>query len=817
MSSSPRRRSWRALLLSAVLALCPALAQAQTGTLRGTVSGGDGDAVRAAQVTVSGTRLSATTDDQGAFTLTGVPAGPHRIRASRGGYIASTQDVTIRSGEETLVAIRLEPSPVELDGVVVSASRQAERITDAPASITRIGPEVLENAVGNTFAGALREVQGLDYIQVGMTSVAINARGFNSSFNNRMLMMEDGRVSVLPENGLPVGQFTPTPKVDLAGIEVLVGPGSALYGADASSGVISLTTKDPRAFPGTTVEITGGNRNYKDVQLRHAGVVGNFGYKVAGEWQEADDWNNYLAYTNSGVRLREDSLKLPIDWDARVTRGTAALVYYAGDSRFEVTGGASQTDGVGQTNVGRNQLKDWGYNFFQAKFSSPHWYATAYRSQSTSGESFALNRFAAAQSVAANASLTADSLRLLSDWPSDGRMIAAEVQGNYRVPAFLNTAVVGGVQYRRDIVSSHRQWLTDRLTGEDVDNRQVGLYAQTTTPVSSRFDVILAARLDDHESYDRQFSPKAGLVYKPADGQSLRVTYNRAFKSPTILQTHFHIPDWTAVVSIFGNTEGFTVKNPDGTTFATYDPLVPEENQTWELGYKGILNGRLFLDVVGYYSRFENFLSPLVTIADPLGLGLVRPAGERTFAFDGAGQEIKNPAGLSPLVLTYYNLGRATLYGTDVGVNYVWNRHFNLKGTVSLMELKDVEVPENRVEATALNSPVAKWTLGAAVHDIGAFHGGATLRHVTGYQFRSGINAGKIPTFNTLDVNVGYRLPRWRSSINVGVSNLFTCRSNDPTIPDEGAECGFGVKHTEMINMPAIGSMLYVGVKVDTQ
>ena len=66
-----------------------------------------------------------------------------------------------------------------------------------------------------------------------MTSVGINARGFNSSFNNRMLMIEDGRVSVLPENGLPVGTLTATPKVDISGIEVLVGPGSALYGPDA--------------------------------------------------------------------------------------------------------------------------------------------------------------------------------------------------------------------------------------------------------------------------------------------------------------------------------------------------------------------------------------------------------------------------------------------------------------------------------------------------------------------------------------------------------------------------------------------------------
>ncbi|HEX6912292.1 MAG TPA: carboxypeptidase-like regulatory domain-containing protein, partial [Longimicrobium sp.] len=261
----PRPR-WRTLFVAMALALFPALAHAQIGSVRGTVAGDGGEALAGARVSVAGTRLMATTDALGAFTLRGVPAGTHQVRVSHVGYRDLSQEVAVRAGEETLVALQLEDKPFELDAMVVSASRTSERVTEAPATITRIGPEILDASVGNTFAGALKEVKGLDFVQVGMTSVGVNARGFNSSFNNRMLMVEDGRVMVLPENGLPVGQFTATPKVDLAGIEVLVGPGAALYGADASSGVISLTTKDPRDFPGLTVEVTGGNRSYRDLQ-----------------------------------------------------------------------------------------------------------------------------------------------------------------------------------------------------------------------------------------------------------------------------------------------------------------------------------------------------------------------------------------------------------------------------------------------------------------------------------------------------------------------------------------------------------------------
>ncbi|MGZ8471279.1 MAG: TonB-dependent receptor, partial [Gemmatirosa sp.] len=482
----------------------------QSGRLAGLVTDANQQPLSGAQISLVGTRFGAITGVDGRYRVSGVPAGTYDVRVQRIGQRTRTlPGVVVRGGEEARLDVALETAPASLGGVVVSASRRVEKITDAPATVTSITTDVIDNAVGNTFVAALKEAKGIDFIQVGMTSVAINARGFNSSFNNRFLMIEDGRISVLPENGLPVGQFTPTPKVDLEGMEVLVGPGSALYGPDASNGVLALRTKDPRQFPGATLEVTGGSRGYMDVQGRYAGVTGNLGYKVSGEYQQANDWENDLTYGAGGAlvapgaagSVRESQLREPIDWDARVMRGTGALTYYMGPNRLELNGGWSRTDGVGQTNVGRNQLRDWDYNVGQVRYTTPHWYVNAYRAQSQSGSSFALNRFAGAQLVTTNATLSADSLRKLSDWPSDGRMYAAEVQGNYVIPALRNTAIVFGTQYRSDIVSSDRQWLTDRITGEDVSNAQAGVYAQTTTPLMPWLDVVLAGRLDDPENY----------------------------------------------------------------------------------------------------------------------------------------------------------------------------------------------------------------------------------------------------------------------------------------------------------------------------
>lgn len=796
----------RPALLAVLAALIPAAVLAQSGRITGTVVNEQEAPVEGALVSLTDTRMGALTNASGQFIIDRVPAGEFQLRVTFTGYRTALVPIAVQAGGATQVTVRLEDQAMELAGIVVSAARQPQRVTDAPATITRVDADVIESTVGNSFASALKQAVGLDFIQVGMTSVAINARGFNSSFNNRMLMVEDGRIAVLPENGLPVGQLTATPKIDVAAMEVLVGPGSALYGADASNGVLNLLTKDPRRYTGTTVEAAGGSRDYHNLQVRHANTVGNWGYKVTGEYQGADDWENYLEYTTAAGKVSEQGI---IDWQSKVARGTGALYYYSGDNELRFSAGASQSDGVGQTNIGRNQLDDWGYNFLQAQFTTPRFYVNTYRAQSTSGDSYAINRYIPAANHPATSALSADSLRSLSDWPSDGQLYAAEAQTNFSLPALLGTRFVFGAQYRHDRVSSDREWLTDRLTGEVLTIDQLGTYGQMETPLTSWLQIVLAGRYDKHDNYDAQFSPKAGVLLKPSDQHTLRVTYNRAFKSPTVLQTNFYIPDFLVLapgrlgLGVYGNREGFT--SATGTVIA---PLQPEENRTWELGYKGILADKLFLDVTGYRSKYKNFFSPLGNI------GVATQNGEL----------VTNDAGVPQLIFTYFNLGRAELRGMDAGLAYAVSPRVTVNGTVSLADLESVEgidfrlangepdVAKNR-ELSSLNAPTTKWTLGIRGTDLANFNGGAMVRHVNGYSFASGINVGTIPTFTTLDMNLGYQLQRFGNPLlQLSVNNLFTCQSAKDATQSDG--CGFRQKHLEMINMPEIGTMVFLGVRV---
>ncbi|MEO7368235.1 MAG: TonB-dependent receptor, partial [Gemmatimonadaceae bacterium] len=812
-------------ILSALLlvAAAPVNASAQTGRISGTVTDSTRAALAGTQVTVVGTRLNSVSDASGRYSIGGIPAGTYQVRVQRIGQRAQLiPSVVVKAGEENHIDVALATVPLSLGGMVVSASRRAEKITDAPATITRIDASAIANTVGNSFAPALKEVKGIDFIQVGVTAVAINARGFNSAFNNRMLMMEDNRIAVLPENGLPVGAFTTTPKVDLAGIEVLVGPGSALYGPDASNGVLTLSTKDPREYPGTIIEAAGGARSFADIQGRQAGVFnnGNFGYKVTGEYQRAKDFQNKNIYAPI-VTGGAPSPELNADWDTNVIRGSGALVYYMPNlSRLELTGGGSKSNGIGQTSVGRNQLINWQYRDAQLKYTHPNWFAQTYITQSLSGDTYQLNGFAQNR-LRQPATISDDSVRHLSDFPAAGRLMAAEIQNTFVVPQANGLRLTYGGQLRHDIVSSHRQWLVDRNTGKDITTNQRGVYGQADLPITSMLRAVFAARYDKHELFKGQFSPKGALLFTPVNDQTFRVTYNRAFKSPTVLQYGFFFPDFAPLVGVFGNPNGYVIKNAGGTVVNTIAPISPETNTTWELGYKGVLGDRLFVDVTGYRSNFKKFMSPLVVIANPL---TPAASGGPTTAFDAkTGAALTGSTGGIQIPLTYFNVGNAQITGTDMGVKFLVTPTIAINGTASLQKLDTIQrKPSDPIEATAFNSPTSKFNVGMDFANLynNQLRGGFTVRYVNGYHFLSGINNGKVPTFSTFDVTAGYKLPALGASVNLSVQNLLACRGGTSTINGWLAaakpltytakqECGFGKKHIEMINMPEIGTMAF--------
>ncbi|QCK16875.1 TonB-dependent receptor [Mangrovivirga cuniculi] len=154
---------------------------------------------------------------------------------------------TVPGGSDiNLGTISMSPSIQEMDEVVVSVTRKPEKITEAPASISVIDSEDLDLMPTYNIGEFLNKVQGIEAVRSGVIGVGINARGFNSAFNVRMLQLNDGRNGMLPGGtGLPAGIYNTIIKEDIERVEVVVGPASALYGPNAHAGVINTITKDP--------------------------------------------------------------------------------------------------------------------------------------------------------------------------------------------------------------------------------------------------------------------------------------------------------------------------------------------------------------------------------------------------------------------------------------------------------------------------------------------------------------------------------------------------------------------------------------------
>lgn len=251
---------WLSTIALAITLLAPAAA-AQQGVVTGrVVNASTNRAIPGVRVQVQGTARTALTDNQGAYRITGLPAGSYTITAAVIGHTGANQTVSLAAGQTATVNFSLEPSAVELEGLVINAiTGQAERKREVGANVASIdvgeinkGPitKIADVLTGRTAGVNLQGVTGTTG-----TSQRIRIRGANSlSLSNEPLIYVDG-VLFSNSKGGPLGvggqdfsRLNDLNPEDIANIEVLKGPAaSALYGTAAANGVLLITTKKGRA------------------------------------------------------------------------------------------------------------------------------------------------------------------------------------------------------------------------------------------------------------------------------------------------------------------------------------------------------------------------------------------------------------------------------------------------------------------------------------------------------------------------------------------------------------------------------------------
>jgi outer membrane receptor protein involved in Fe transport len=236
------------------------------------------------------------TNDRGMVQLQ-VPPGTRTLVISYVGYV--TQEVTLQG--EASITVKLTEGVVTSEEVVVSASRVAERLKETPISIQKLSLGDLASTPQLSAYDAVSTAKEIDYVQQSMGVRTYNARGFQAATNNRFVTRVDGADFLSPGNNASPGFLTGPIDIDVENVEIIVGPASALYGANAVNGLINITTKSPFTYQGASAYVRWGvnhvdNKDLTmsplfDIGFRFAkSITPRLAFKISGQAQQARDW-----------------------------------------------------------------------------------------------------------------------------------------------------------------------------------------------------------------------------------------------------------------------------------------------------------------------------------------------------------------------------------------------------------------------------------------------------------------------------------------------------------------------------------------------
>ena len=502
-----RLKQHSVLLFALVAVLCVATVSVQAATLNVTVTDArTGEKIDGISVTVisqAGTSNEGVSNAAGMLEIADLAAGVYTIAASAPGYTDKTMaNVELVADGTTSVEIALSSEIIELDQVSVTASRRREKVLEAPASVAVVSASQIRDRVAPSVTEHLKSVGGVDVVNTGLGSSHVVVRGFNNVFSGSLLSLVDNRIARVPSLRVNAYSLIPTASEDIEQIEVVSGPGAALYGPNSANGVMHILTRSPFTSQGTTISIGGGERSMLMGSLRHAGVINEtLGYKLSASGFRGNDWEE--------GRSAEDLAGEP-EFDTYRAGGEFRLDYRPNDDLTTIlSSGFTQFTGIELTGLGAGQAKNWTYGYLQGRFIYKDLFAQAFWNRSDAADTFLLRT---GDDIKDNSDLYVGQIQ-------HGYSLGERQRFTYGVDLLLTRPDTEGTINGRN---------------EDSDNiNEIGAYLQSETKILSQLKFIAAARVDDHNRLSGLvFSPRAALAFQPNDDHNLRLTYNRAFSTP---------------------------------------------------------------------------------------------------------------------------------------------------------------------------------------------------------------------------------------------------------------------------------------------
>jgi iron complex outermembrane receptor protein len=455
---------------------------------------------------------------------------------------------------------------------VTSVARHPEKLIETASAIQVITQDDIRRSGATSIPEALRLADNLQVAQKNSHDWAISARGFNTDLGNKLLVMIDGRTVYTP---LYSGVFWDAQDYlleDIDRIEVISGPGGALWGANAVNGVINIITKSAKDTQGLYAEAGGGIEPQELGAVRYGGSLGiDTQFRVYAKYFDRGD--EVLANGNPLTDAwRQGRAGFRIDSQATsADKLTLQGDYYDGHENVQ-TGGTG--DASGQNLLGRwsRVLSETSDLTLQSYFDQTH-LADPIPSLIVSGRP-----------------ITPPGV-LYDD------LTTYDVDFQHRFPIGARNHVVWGLGYRL----THDVVINSPGLGFFPEGLRQNLYSaffQDEITLRKNLSFTLGTKLEHNDYTGFEYEPDARLSWTITPGQALWAAVSRAVRTPSRIDRDLS----EATPPYFVVVEG-------GADYASEDVIA------YELGYRAQMNSRASMSVSSFYNQYDNVRSTSITPA----------------------------------------------------------------------------------------------------------------------------------------------------------------------------------------------------------
>jgi outer membrane receptor protein involved in Fe transport len=672
-----------------------------------------------------------------------------------------------------------EEPPVYEEQVVVTASRVEQQLVNAPATVSVVTADVIASTPATNYAELFRSVPGVNLSQTSARDFNITMRGAASTLATSTLALLDGRSLYLDFFGFVAWDLLPVNPNELRQIEVIRGPASAVWGANAMNGVVNFISKTPRELDGNSAtlqfgtfgrDIDGGqqlgNGTLFGLNATHARAVNErWAYKISAGGYTSDPFarptgtipngtgTQYPNFTNSGTT--QPKLDVRVDYDQP-------------EYKLVFAGGYSGTDGIFHTGIGPFDGDGVGVGYGSMRYSRGGLKFNVFTNQ-----------------------LNGDALGLLAIG-TDGQPILFQFNtktydveaGNINTIGTRNVLSYGGnVRFNSFDLS---------IAPRGDSRTEVGFYVQDEIFMHDKVRLNLGARVDKFDNIeDPVFSPRATLILKPDANHALRVSYNKAFRSPSLINNFLETTiinqlDLAQINPAFAGLPGRAFAFP--VNAIGNEDLTEESTQSYEVGYTGIIANRATISAAIYFTKntdeiFFTQTGRYRALAPP-------PNWVQTFSPGGTPVlpvtsilgilEVLPPACASPVAacttgglpseFSYRNLGSVKNKGFELGIDGAINEGFNVFANYSYQA-----EPEPDFALSEINLPPTNRFNAGFNFSEGMFLGNASVSFVDDAFFQDVLDArfaGPTESYTQVNGAFGVKLLRDKVTATVKVINL---------------------------------------------